>query len=273
MGIRRIWRSSKSQHGHRETPPRVVLQHTLYLADEVGSPGRLPRPWNSQVETCRQPPAMDGHEFFLEGERRSHQAPARRTWLAPKARQAPKHTPPCPPHLLPRPSLSIQHLVFVRRCRCCSFQEHTFDRKINKNRHHQSRRPTTPPLRRRTPVATAGPCSPRGGRVGSVGSLPSKNRVRQRLAVRQLRSMRFAAGQCGRPIWCVAPPSDTRRVPGIYAVVSANWSGVPPLRPITSCACNLTSAAAHLLGTCRGRVCTLTATPRNPVQVRRCMWE
>lgn len=216
---------------------------------------------------------MDGHEFFLEGERRSHQAPARRTWLAPKARQAPKHTPPCPPHLLPRPSLSIQHLVFVRRCRCCSFQEHTFDRKINKNRHHQSRRPTTPPLRRRTPVATAGPCSPRGGRVGSVGSLPSKNRVRQRLAVRQLRSMRFAAGQCGRPIWCVAPPSDTRRVPGIYAVVSANWSGVPPLRPITSCACNLTSAAAHLLGTCRGRVCTLTATPRNPVQVRRCMWE
>lgn len=150
MGIRRIWRSSKSQHGHRETPPRVVLQHTLCLADEVGSPGRLPRPWNSQVETCRQPPAMDGHEFFLEGERRSHQAPARRTWLAPKARQAPKHTPPCPPHLLPRPSLSIQPLVFVRRCRCRSFQEHTLDRKINKNRHHQSRRPTTPPLRRRT---------------------------------------------------------------------------------------------------------------------------
>lgn len=62
----------------------------------------------------------------------------------------PEAHPAVPAPLLPRPSLSIQHLVFVRRCRCRSFQEHTFDRKINKNRHHQSRRPTTPPLRRRT---------------------------------------------------------------------------------------------------------------------------
>lgn len=126
--------------------------------------------------------------------RGSQQAPARRTWLAPKARQAPKHTPamPAPPAASPIPLHSIPRLC--RRCRCRSFQEHTFDRKINKNRHHQSRRPTTPPLRRWTAGGDGRALLPWSGLSRVIAIQESSETTTCSAAAAQ-------HAICGRPMW------------------------------------------------------------------------
>jgi hypothetical protein len=157
------------QQGHGRRKSKHVASH---------------RPWTSTRGRSGQ--------LDMEGTwRGSHQAPARRTWLAPKARQALKHTPPCPPHPLPRPSISIHHCL-CRRCRRRSFQEHAWDGRIEKRRHDQSRRPTTP-------LCDEG----RWQRQGPA-PLESAGRVIAIQKTSETLTCSAAAAQhaiCGRPMW------------------------------------------------------------------------
>lgn len=131
-----------------------------------------------------------GHEF-LEG---IAPGPGPAHMVGSQGASGPEAHPamPAPPAASPIPLHSIPRLC--RRCRCRSFQEHTFDRKINKNQHHQSRRPTTPPLRR----WTAG---------GDGRALPPWSGLSRVIAIQEsseTTTCSAAAAQhaiCGRPMW------------------------------------------------------------------------